>query len=79
VARKGDVLVLRELIQLGADVNRPIAVETTPLLAAAVKLRGYVVLDLIQSGAVVNNANMSGMTAPMQVCRRRHWEMVAGS
>jgi ankyrin repeat protein len=58
VAREGRVPVLHELVQLGADVKIPIVIGTMPLLAAAVNVRGRVVLDSIRSGAVVNNANV---------------------
>jgi ankyrin repeat protein len=58
---------VKSLIKAGADVNYPSKKGVTPISAAAHKGNVVIMQMLIEAGAGVNQENISGSTALIQV------------
>ena len=75
-ARKGDVGMVRSLLQYGAEVNATNAARLTPLLIAAAlsdpkTFHHFVACELIRHGASLLSRDMNGDT-PMHLAVRAH-------
>ncbi|KAK5122568.1 hypothetical protein LTR85_003831 [Meristemomyces frigidus] len=74
-ARLGDLSVVKQLVQGGADVDRS-GPDGTALMAAAANGRYHCARILLEAGAKVNAANSSGETALHKAIRFGHTEIV---